>query len=104
MTEPVPATREGDWLCLNIKARPGARQDRFRGVSAGLLQVDVAAKAEGGRATERLLGFLAESFGIPRRDVELISGAHARWKRVRLKGAKEMPEDLAAILPEPKAD
>lgn len=102
MTEPVPAACEGEWLCLNIKARAGARQDRFRGISAGLLQVDVAAKAEGGRATERLLGFLAESFGIPRRDVELVSGAHARWKRVRLKCVEEMSGDLATIIPEPK--
>ncbi len=88
--------RDGEWLLLAVKARPGARVDRIRGVSGEFLLVDVAAPPEDGRATERLLGFLATSFGVPRREVELVSGAHARWKRIRVHRPQQMPEGLDA--------
>ncbi|TPE58503.1 DUF167 domain-containing protein [Sandaracinobacter neustonicus] len=44
---------EGTDLLINVKARPGARTDRIRGIKGGLLQVDVAAPPEDGKATER---------------------------------------------------
>lgn len=84
--EDAPIRRDGESWLLNVKARPGARADRIKGVSGGLLQLDVAAPPEDGKATEHMLRFLAQSFGVSRRDVELVSGAHARWKRVRIKG------------------
>jgi uncharacterized protein (TIGR00251 family) len=86
LAEEPAIRREGDCWLLNVKGRPGAKADRIRGVAGGLLQVDVAAPPEDGKATERMLRFLAQSFGVARRDVELVSGAHARWKRVRVKG------------------
>ena len=91
--EPALRQEEGVWL-LNVKAKPNARTDRIKGISGGLLQVEVAAAPEDGKATEQLLRFLAKSFGVPRRDVDLISGAHARWKRVRIKGGTP-PEGLS---------
>lgn len=97
MSEETPIRRDGDAWLLNLKARPGARADRFRGVSGGLLLLDVAAAPEDGKATEHMRHFLAESFGVARRDVELLSGAHARWKRVRIAGGK-LPAALEAII------
>jgi uncharacterized protein (TIGR00251 family) len=87
---------EGGDLLLSVKARPCARADRIRGVKGGLLQVDVAAAAEDGKATERLLGFLAMELGVARRNVELVSGGFARFKRVRVRGISEVPEGLLA--------
>jgi uncharacterized protein (TIGR00251 family) len=87
---------EGGDLLLSVKARPGARADRIRGVKGGLLQVDVAAAAEDGKATERLLVFLAAELGVARRDVELVSGGFARFKRVRVRGIIEVPDELLA--------
>ena len=75
------------WL-VSVKARPGAKADRIRGAEAGLLIVDVASVAEDGKATEHLLHYLASCFGVRRRDVELLSGAHSRWKRVRIEGGR----------------
>ena len=85
---------EGTDLLINVKARPGARTDRIRGIKGGLLQVDVAAPPEDGKATERLLAFLAERCGVARRDVELVSGGFARFKRIRIKGLTTVPEAL----------
>lgn len=87
--------RDGEWLLLAVKARPGARADRIRGVAGGFLLVDVAAPPEDGRATERLLGFLAESFGVARREVALVAGAHARWKRIRVHRPARIPAGLS---------
>ncbi|MGQ5700429.1 DUF167 domain-containing protein [Sandaracinobacteroides sp. A072] len=86
--------REGEWILLEVKARPGARADRIRGVADGLVRIDVAAPPEDGKATARMLDHLAAAFGVARRDVELVSGAHARWKRVRIRGAKRIPQEL----------
>lgn len=95
MTAEPAIRRDGEAWLLNLKARPGARTDRFKGVSGELLLLEVAAVPEDGKATEHLLRFLAESFGVARRDVELLSGAHARWKRVRIAGGK-LPAALEA--------
>lgn len=84
--------RDGDGWLLQVKARAGARTDRIRGVAGGFVLMDVAAAAEDGRATERLLGYLAGCFGVARRDVALLSGAHARWKRLRITGGAPPPE------------
>jgi uncharacterized protein (TIGR00251 family) len=84
---PGPAIRaDGTGWLVSVKARAGARTDRIRGEEAGLLLIDVAAVAEDGKATEHLLRYLAACFGVPRRDVLLLSGEHARWKRIRIEG------------------
>ena len=95
MTEAAIRVEGGD-LLLSVKARPGARADRIRGVKGGLLQVDVATVAEDGKATERLLAFLAAELGVARRDVELLSGGFARFKRVRVRGLGVVPDGLLA--------
>jgi uncharacterized protein (TIGR00251 family) len=88
MTDPAVSAFRADgtgWL-VSVKARPGARTSRIRGQEAGLLLVDVAAVAEDGKATEHLLRYLADCFGVRRCDVTLLSGEHARWKRIRVEG------------------
>ena len=94
MTDEPAIRREGADFLLQVKVRPGARQDRIRGIAGGLLLIDVAAVAEDGRATRRLLDFLAERFGVAKSGVELLSGAHARWKRLRIAGGT-LPAELA---------
>lgn len=86
-------------LLLSVKARPGARQNRIRGVEAGLLLVDVAAAAQDGKATEALLRYLADCCGVPRRNVQLVAGAHARWKRIRVEGDIRPGDELRTLIP-----
>ncbi len=95
MTEAPAIRRDGDSLLLRVKVRPGAKRDRILGVRGALLHVEVAAVAADGRATERLLHVLAERFGVARSRVELLSGAHSRWKRLRVVGGV-LPAELAA--------
>lgn len=107
MTAATPATpatataavqRQGDALLLAIKGRPGARKDAIVGLRGDLLVVDVAAQPIDGRATAHLLRFLADAFAVPPGRVTLVSGVHARWKRVRIDQPQRMPEIIAAAL------
>jgi uncharacterized protein (TIGR00251 family) len=53
----------------------------------GALKVRLHARPVEGAANAALLEFLSESFGVPLRQVELVSGQQSRQKRVRVRGA-----------------
>ena len=86
--------QDGDALILTLKVRPSARRDGWRGRLGEALKVDVAAAPEDGRANRQLIVFIAKSFAVPRADVELLSGANSRQKRVRITGAWRLPAEL----------
>ena len=94
MTDGPAIRRDGAGFLLQVKVRPGARKDHIRGIADGWLLVEVAAVAEDGRATQRLLAYLAGRFGVRKAEVELLSGTHARWKRLRIRGGV-LPQELA---------
>jgi uncharacterized protein len=76
----VAPHREG--TVLGVRVRPGARREGVVGVHGDALKIAVTAPAEGGRANEALLALLARLFGVPRRDLRLLSGETSREKRV----------------------
>jgi uncharacterized protein YggU (UPF0235/DUF167 family) len=63
------------------------------------LRIQLLAAAVEGKANEGLQQLLAESFGIKRRDVQLLSGEHSRKKRVLLRGLslEEVSDKIAMI-------
>ena len=70
---------------LSIRVRPGAPRSKFVSMLAdGSLKIDIAEAAEGGRANLALIRFLAESFGVHRVNVEVLSGRSSRRKLVRI--------------------
>ncbi len=71
-------------ITLNIHCQPGAKRTEFAGLYGTAIKVRLAAPAVGGRANEALVAFLAESFGVPRRNVTLIRGATGRAKTLRI--------------------
>lgn len=75
---------------VSIRVKPGARRTEVGGSFDGALVVRVAARAEGGRATEAALVALASALGVPRREVSLVTGATHRTKLV------EIPDDVSA--------
>lgn len=98
MSSRPPIRREGADILLAIKAKAGARRDAILGVEGDTVRVAVAAVAEQGRATEQILRHLAKAFGVPRRQVELISGEFSPMKRVRIVEAAQIPPELAPLL------
>ena len=80
---------DGDGCVLRVRATPGAKRAGVVGVYGGALKVTVTAAPERGKANEALLAVLAEALGVPARSLELIAGATARDKRVRIAGCGE---------------
>lgn len=76
----------GDVLLL-LHVQPGAKRSGVAGTHGGALKIRLAAPPVDGKANACLIGFLADTLGVPRAQVELVSGEASRQKRVRVRGA-----------------
>jgi uncharacterized protein len=76
--------------------KPGARRTVVGGAHDGALVVRVAERAVDGHATEAALAAVAETFGLRRRQVSLVTGATSRIKVVDVEGGE--PSRLAELL------
>jgi hypothetical protein len=92
-----------------VHARPGARREGLDGMHGERLKVRTTAPPEAGRANARLAAILAEALGLPRRDVELASGASSPRKEFLLRGLaldearRRLEAALAAAAPAGRA-
>lgn len=87
-------------VVLSLHVQPQARRTEIAGLHGDSLKVRLAAPALENRANEALVAFVAERFGVPRRDVTLVSGDKSREKRLAVRSAAD-PE-LALPLPATK--
>lgn len=69
-----------------IRVKPGARSTRVGGRFGERLVVAVRERAVDGKATEAALMAIAESVGVRRLDVTLVTGASSRDKVVQIHG------------------
>jgi hypothetical protein len=88
--------RNGDVLTLTLHVQPGAKRTEVADLHGDALKIRLAAPPVEGRANEALLKFIAESFGVPLRQVELKQGGQSRHKVVAITGSKMEPENLLA--------
>jgi len=75
-------------VILDLHVQPGAKKSGFAGEHGGRMKLRLAAPAVEGRANEALVEFLADYFGVPRRNVRIASGLRSRQKRVVIEGAE----------------
>lgn len=69
-----------------VRVRPNASRTRLTGVmDDDTYKIDLAAAPENGKANAELIGFLAESFAVPRASVSILSGYTDRRKLVRIR-------------------
>ena len=68
---------------LILRVTPGARVETVE-LGAGLVQIKVRAKPEGGKANEAVLELLAEALGLAPSRLQLLRGATGRDKLVRI--------------------
>jgi hypothetical protein len=96
----VPELRDVDGgVELWVHVQPRASRDAVGGAHGGALRVKVRAPAEDGRANEAVCRALAEALGVRRAAVELVAGATARRKRVRIAGvARELRARVEALV------
>jgi len=87
--------RRAGGLVLQLRIQPGAQRTGVAGLLGERLKLRIAAPPVDGKANEQLLAFLAEEFGVPRSQVELVSGETSRDKRVVVRSPKVEPPWLA---------
>jgi hypothetical protein len=77
-------------VTLAVRAQPGAKKTAITGVygegAAAQLKIAVQAPPIEGRANLALIAFLAETFGLPKNAVGLMSGELSRSKVFLLRG------------------
>lgn len=83
---------------LHLKAKPGSRTSQLLVGPDGAVTARLAAPAHDGQANAALQGLLAATFGLARRDVTLLAGHTAPFKKVELAGLSD--EELARALAE----
>ncbi|HAF45972.1 MAG TPA: YggU family protein [Gallionellaceae bacterium] len=86
--------RNGDILTLTLHVQPGAKRTEVAGLHGDALKLRLAAPPIEGRANEALLRFIADTFGVPLRQVELKQGGQSRHKVVAISGSKVEPGSL----------
>jgi uncharacterized protein (TIGR00251 family) len=71
---------------VRLRVAPGAQRPGVVGRHGGAWKVRVASPPEGGRANEAVVRLIAETLGVPRKAVTLVSGHSVRDKIVELAG------------------
>lgn len=69
-----------------VKVTPGAKRNQVAGLANGVLRVKIAAKAIDGKANDALVKYIAEIFGVRRRNVAIIKGLTSRDKVLAIEG------------------
>ena len=81
---------ESEDLVIRVRVIPRASRDEIVGVLDGALKVRIQAPPVEGKANTCLVKFLAKQWGLRRADLEILSGASARTKRLLIR--KPPPE------------
>ena len=76
-------------MILDLHVQPGAKRSEFAGRHGERIKLRLAAPPVEGKANSALIEFLADYFGVPRRNVSIVSGVKSRAKRVAIEGAPE---------------
>jgi uncharacterized protein (TIGR00251 family) len=83
--EILEAFRQNGSITLEVRVIPRSSKSEVSEVKEdGALKVKLCAIPEKGHANEELMVVLAEYFEVPKSNVELLSGATSRRKRVRI--------------------
>ena len=88
-------TWEGDTLVLNILGTPNAKRDAIGKVKGHQLCVSVTAVPRAGRATDHMVRFLAEEFGVSVGDIQVVYGRMNVNKQLRIKAPRQLPTPVA---------
>jgi uncharacterized protein (TIGR00251 family) len=88
-------TWDGDVLVLTILGTPNAKRDAIGKVKGHQLCVSVTAVPRAGRATDHMVRFLADEFGVTVSDINVVFGRMNINKQLRIKAPKRLPSFIA---------
>jgi uncharacterized protein (TIGR00251 family) len=85
---------DGDILILNILGTPAAKRDIVGKPKGNQLKVSVKAQPQNGKATDYMVGFLANEFGVSASAIEVVYGRESIHKQLRIKAPKSVPKGI----------
>jgi uncharacterized protein (TIGR00251 family) len=91
-------------LVLNILGTPSAKKDAIGKAKGHQLKVSVTAAPVAGRATDHMVRFLAQAFGVAPKDIDVVFGRFNVNKQLRIKSPKSLPPVIGKELSLQKRD
>lgn len=88
---------DGDILVLNILGSPSAKRDAIGNPMGKQLKISVTAAPVAGRATDYMVKWLAEEFGVNKRDIEVVFGRMNVNKQLRIKAPTKLPKVIEKV-------
>jgi uncharacterized protein (TIGR00251 family) len=82
---------DGDTLVLNVLGKPSAGKDAIGKVTGDQLNITVTEVPVRGRATDHMVRFLAEKFGVAIADIEVVFGRFNVNKQLRIRSPRKLP-------------
>ena len=82
---------DGETLVLNILGTPSAKLDAIGKPKGNQLKVSVTAAPVAGRATDHMVKFLAEAFGVTTKNIQVAFGRMNVNKQLRIHSPKILP-------------
>jgi uncharacterized protein len=78
-------------LTLNILGTPAAKRTAIGKPLAHQLKISVTATPENGAATDFMVAFLAQVFGVRIKDIEVVFGKTSIHKQLKIQNPKKLP-------------
>jgi uncharacterized protein len=96
----IKLTARDNTITFAVRVQPRASQTMIVGELDGALKLRLAAPPVDGAANEELIRWLAKFFDVPRAAIEILSGATAKQKLIRVSGVQPAAAEqkLNAIL------
>jgi uncharacterized protein len=90
-----------DGVLLKVRVTPRSSKNSVIGIHEDALAVKLTSPPAEGKANEALIGFIADLFGVRKKDVEIKNGISSRNKTIRITGinAATARSGLEKILP-----
>ena len=82
-------------LKISIYATPGAKNTQVAGMHEQALRLRLAAPPVDGKANTALLAWAAKTFGVSKKQVELLHGAASRQKVIQIVFSSEAQRQAA---------
>jgi uncharacterized protein (TIGR00251 family) len=83
---------EDDTLVINILGQPSADRDAIGKPEGAQLKVSVTAAPRRGRATDHMVRFLADEFGVSPSAIDVVFGRFNVNKQLRVKAPTRIPD------------
>jgi uncharacterized protein (TIGR00251 family) len=84
--EQLRTQQTGNTVVFSVKVVPRSSKNALAGILAGMLKVKLAAAPEKGKANQALIGFLAETLGVRKNAIKIISGHTSPVKIIQVTG------------------